>query len=251
VSKTEPPIRPTRPERARRLGAFAVHVLTASGAVWGVLALTAAADGDFVAMFVWLVVALVVDAIDGPLARAVDIERTMPGLDGTLLDLVVDYLTYVFVPAFALTRADLLPETLGLVAAGLICLTSALWWAGTEQKTEDNYFRGFPGLWNLVVFLLLMYALPAWLTFAIVVVLSAATFVGIDFVHPVRVRRLRPLTILVSILAVVLAAVVLAQDFRPPFWVEAGMTLCALYLFGIGLRRTIERRLAGGHRARS
>ena len=136
--------------------AFSVHILTACGAALALLALLAATRGDWPLMFFWLGVALVVDAVDGPLARALNVQSVLPRWSGETLDLVVDYTTYVFVPAYAVAVGGLMPEGWAIAAAATIAITGTLYFADREMKTEDNFFRGFPAVWNLVVFYLLL-----------------------------------------------------------------------------------------------
>ena len=140
-----------------RLGAASVHVLTASGAVLALLALRAVHQGDWQMMFVWLGAALIVDAVDGPLARRLSVKTVLPRFSGERLDLIVDYLTYVAVPAYALTEATLLPEAARLPAASAILLSSLFHVADLDSKTEEGYFVGFPAIWNIV--LLYLFAL--------------------------------------------------------------------------------------------
>ena len=127
-----------------RLGAASVHVLTASGAVLALLALRAVHHGDWQMMFVWLGAALIVDAVDGPLARRLSVKTMLSRFSGERLDLIVDYLTYVAVPAYALTEATLLPEIARLPAASAILLSSLFHVADLNSKTEEGYFVGFP-----------------------------------------------------------------------------------------------------------
>ena len=134
--------------------ALLVHLLTATGAVFAMLALLAAAQGQWSIMFLWLVVAFAVDGIDGPLARKYDVKLNSPRFDGVLLDLIIDYLTYVFIPAFALFQSDLLPGWTGWVTIFVITFASALYFADSKMKTEDNSFQGFPGCWNMLVLVL-------------------------------------------------------------------------------------------------
>ena len=124
--------------------AFLVHVLTACGAALALLALIAAARTDWAAMFVALGIALIVDAIDGPLARRLRVEQTLPRWSGATLDLVVDFVTYVFVPAYAIAASGLLPPALAVPAGAAITISGALYFADQKMKTDDNYFRGFP-----------------------------------------------------------------------------------------------------------
>src|SRR5689334_14618356 len=123
--------------------AFSIHVLTAAGAAVALFALLAATHGDWPLMFLWLGVALVIDAIDGPLARAVNITEVLPNWSGETLDLVVDYTTYVFVPAYAVAAAHLMPDPLAIASAAAIAITGTLYFANRQMKTSDNFFRGF------------------------------------------------------------------------------------------------------------
>ena len=135
----------------RLLGAAAVHVLTATGGVLGLLSLLSACDGQWTAAFAWLGAALIVDGVDGPLARMVDVKRVLPRFSGEELDHLVDYITYVTVPAFMVARAEIVPESLRLPLAAVIMLVSLYHFSDTESKTADGYFVGFPAIWNVVV----------------------------------------------------------------------------------------------------
>src|SRR5262245_53902285 len=136
--------------------AFSVHVLTALGAAFALFALVAAIRSDWPLMFLWLGVALFVDGIDGMLARALHVAEKAPRWSGDVLDLVVDFTTYVFVPAYAITDAGLLPPPIAIIAGGIIVVTGALYFADNEMKTAGNFFRGFPAVWNLIAFYLLL-----------------------------------------------------------------------------------------------
>ena len=209
-----------------RAAAFAVHILTALGAGLALLALLEAVREHWAAMFGWLGVALVIDAVDGPIARRLDVARVQPNWSGDVLDLVVDFVTYVFVPAYAITASGLLlPLAAPLLGLG-IAVSGALYFADRRMKAADNHFRGFPGLWNVAAFYLFLLHLPPALSSLGIAVLIASTFAPFHVVHPVRVVRLRALTL--SLIAVwsVLAVITLANDF------EAGMpvtiVLCAI-----------------------
>lgn len=177
----------TGPRRAR-LSAWAVHLLTASGAALAMLALAATARDDEQLAFVLLFAALAVDGIDGTLARRWGVKDVEPRIDGDSLDLVVDYLTYVFVPAFLLWRGNYLPAALAPWLTALILLSSLYTFARTDMKTPDGYFRGFPALWVVVTFYLFVLRPDAAVAAAVVVVLAAATFAPIHVVHPFRAR---------------------------------------------------------------
>jgi phosphatidylcholine synthase len=215
---------------AMRAAAFSVHVFTALGAGIALLALLEAVREHWAAMFGWLGAALVVDAIDGPIARRLDVARLQPNWSGDVLDLVVDFVTYVFVPAYAITASGLLlAPTAPLLGAG-IAVSGALYFADRKMKSADNHFRGFPGLWNVAAFyLFLLHPPPAISSFG-VLVLIALTFAPFHVVHPVRVKRLRWLTLTLVALWAVLTVVAVASDFNVGLPVTAGLCAIAAYI---------------------
>jgi phosphatidylcholine synthase len=223
-----------------RLGAASVHLLTATGAVFALLALRAAHAGDWRTMFAWLGLALLVDAIDGPLARRVEIKTVLPRFSGERLDLIVDYLTYVAIPAYALTEADLLPAAFRLPAAIAILLSSLFHVADLNSKTEDGYFVGFPAVWNIVLLYLFALGLPPFVSLAIVLILVLLTFVPILSVHPFRVARLRPLTCLLTLVWAGAASVAIANPFPSPFWVQVLLIVTCAYFASVGLLRSLR-----------
>jgi phosphatidylcholine synthase len=222
----------------RTVGQFSVHVLTAAGAACAFLALMAAATGQWATMFAWLGLALVVDAADGPLARRLEVARTMPRWSCETLDLVVDFTTYVFVPAYAIVASGVLPAWSAAVAGVCIVVSGALYFADGAMKTHDNYFRGFPALWNIAAFYLLLIRPPPLLALAFVAALVAATFVPFPFIHPVRVRRHRAFNIALLVLWGVLAIAAVILDLEPPGWVIAALCAIGLYVVCAGYFRT-------------
>jgi phosphatidylcholine synthase len=222
----------------RTVAQFSVHVLTAAGAACALLALIAAVAGQWAAMFAWLGVALIVDAADGPLARRLDVARTMPRWSGETLDLVVDFTTYVFVPAYAIVAAGVLPAWSTALAGVAIVVSGALYFADRAMKTPDNYFRGFPALWNVAAFYLLLIRPPPHLALAFVASLVAATFVPFPFIHPMRVRRHRAFNIALLALWGVLAIAAVALDLEPPAWITAVLCAIGLYVVCAGYFRT-------------
>jgi phosphatidylcholine synthase len=215
--------------------AFAVHIFTAIGAALGFLALLAAFERRWTAMFCYLGVALFVDGIDGTFARKYRVAEVLPRWSGDVLDLVVDFITYVFVPAYAIAASGLMPPALAIPAGLLIVVTSALYFADGNMKTDDNYFRGFPALWNAAAFYLFVLEPAPWVATVAVVVLAVLTFVPFKFVHPFRVQRLRALTLAALVLWGVLASAALYYDLAPGPWIASGLVVVAAYFVGIGI----------------
>jgi len=228
------PASPSRSDVARGL---AVHMLTASGAGFGLLALAAAIERRFALCFAWLGAALLVDGLDGALARRLRASETAAFIDGALLDLVVDYLTYVVVPLIALWRSDLAPRAPVLACAWIVACASALYFADRRMKTADLWFRGLPACWNVVVFYLFAFRPPAWATLAVLLVGAALMFAPIAGVHPLRVRRLRALTIAATLLWLASAAATIERNFSPSFMTQTGLALSGLYFVALSVWR--------------
>ena len=220
--------------------AFAVHVFTASGAALGLLALLAAAASNWPLMFAWLGIALFVDGIDGALARHVDVANRLPRWSGDTLDLVVDFTTYVFVPAYAVAAGGLVPPLAAIPLAIVIVVSGALYFADRRMKTTDNYFRGFPAVWNAPVFYLFLLRPDPWIAAAAIVLLAVLTFVPVPFLHPFRVRRFRTFSALLIVAWAALAVVALLRDMSPGPWVTGALCAVALYFLGAGLLRRAE-----------
>jgi phosphatidylcholine synthase len=217
--------------------AFAVHILTASGAALALLALMAAVEKAWPAMFAWLGLALLVDGIDGPLARRYGTAALVPRWSGEVLDLVVDFLTYVFVPAFAIARSGLLPGAAAIPAAIAIVVSGALYFADRNMKTDDNYFRGFPGLWNAVAFYLFLVAPPPWLGVSIIALLVVLTFLPFPFLHPLRVEKGRRLNVAMLVAWSVLALIAVIYGMAPGAIVTLPLCAIGAYVVVIGMVR--------------
>lgn len=220
------------------LPAFAVHVFTASGAAIALVALIAASERRWTFMFALLGVALLIDGIDGALARHFQVRDVLPRWSGDVLDLVVDILTYVFVPAYVLAVSDILPQLLRLPLAIVVVMTSVIYFADRKMKSEDNYFLGFPGVWNIVVFYLFLLQLNAYVAAGAVIMLAVATFVPLPFIHPWRVREFALANNVILGFGAVLAIVALGFDLRPAAWVIAGLCIVLAYFVTVGLLRS-------------
>ena len=214
--------------------ALSVHLLTATGAVFAMLAMLAAVEEKWSIMFLWLVVAFAVDGIDGPLARRYNVKEHAAQFDGVLLDLIIDYLTYVFIPAFALFKSGLLPGWTGWFAIILITYASAMYFADTRMKTKDNSFSGFPGCWNMVVLVLFALEPGFWVIMTLVVLLSVAMFVPFKFIHPVRTVRWRIVSLPMALAWTCFAAWAAWVDFSPESLAHWGLVVTSVYLLLVG-----------------
>ena len=191
-------------------------------------------------MFLWLVVAFFVDGIDGPLARKYDVKTNSPIYDGVLLDLIIDYLTYVFVPAYALFKhPEMLPGWTGWVAIMVITFTSALYFADTRMKTKDYSFSGFPGCWNMLVLVVFAIRPDYWVILGLVVVLSIAMFLPIKFVHPTRTARWRLVTLPMALAWTGFAGWAAWVDFHPESWAHYGLVITSIYLIAAGAMQQV------------
>lgn len=214
--------------------AFSVHLLTASGSFLAFLSLVAASEQRWTAMFWWLGLALFVDGIDGPIARRLQVKEVLPTWSGELLDNIIDYVTYVLIPAFALYQRGFMGEGLSFLSAAIIVVSSAVYYADTGMKTKENFFKGFPVVWNMVVFTLFVIEPGEHISFAVVVVAGLLTFVPIHFLHPVRVRRLRNVNLPIFLAWCGLGAAALIQDMEAHPAVRIGIAASGVYLFCIG-----------------
>lgn len=217
--------------------AYAVHVLTASGAALALMAMIFATGGHWEAMFVCLGLALIVDGVDGPLAREFKVAELLPRWSGDTLDLVVDFTTYVFVPAYAIAASGLLPVWFEIPSGVIVVIVGALYFADREMKTDDNYFRGFPALWNLAAFYLYLLQPAAWAGVTLIIALAALSFVPIRFIHPLRVRHLRILNIALLAVWTLLALFAVVSGLEPGPYVIWALVLIAVYFFAAGLLR--------------
>ncbi len=188
-------------------------------------------------MFAWLGAALCIDGVDGTFARRLQVAKLLPRWSGDILDLVVDILNYVFVPAYALAASGLLPGPAAIALAILIVVTGALYFADRLMKTSDYYFRGFPALWNVAAFYLFILKPDPWIGAATITALAALTFVPFHVVHPVRISHLRGITTAALVVWAVLAIVAIAENLNPPVWIGAALCLLAVYFVAVGFFR--------------
>ncbi|CUH67965.1 Phosphatidylcholine synthase [Thalassovita autumnalis] len=219
--------------------ALSVHLLTATGAVFAMLSMLAAVEAKWDLMFLWLVVAFAVDGIDGPLARRYHVKHYAAQFDGVLLDLIIDYLTYVFIPAFALFKSGLLPGWTGWFAIIIITFSSAMYFADTRMKTKDNSFSGFPGCWNMAIIVFFALQPNFWIIVALVAALSVAMFLPLRFIHPVRTERWRLISLPMALAWTFFAGWAAWVEFHPESWAHWGLVVTSLYLLLVGIVQQI------------
>lgn len=214
--------------------AFSVHLLTASGSFLAFLSLISASQKEWSAMFGWLGLALLVDGIDGPIARKLDVKYVLPTWSGELLDNIIDYVTYVLIPAFALYQSGLMGPGLSFLLSAIIVISSAIYYADTGMKTKENFFKGFPVVWNMMVFMLFVVRPGEWITFTIIVLSAIISFLPIYFIHPVRVVRLRKLNFSIFLLWCSFSIVAFFYQLDAPLWVKIGISVTGVYMYCIG-----------------
>jgi phosphatidylcholine synthase len=206
--------------KGQRLTALSVHLFTASGMVTGFFALVASTEGDFRTAMIWLMISFLIDGIDGTFARMARVKEVLPEFDGKNIDYVIDFATYAIIPTYMMYKAGLYPEGWEMAASGAILLTSAMYY-GREGMVSDNMqFIGFPVMWNLIAFYLIMVVqLPAWANLALVALFCILHFVPLKFAYPSRSKRFGKLHIAMSVvLAISLAGVLLPWPQTPEYW---------------------------------
>jgi len=224
---------PRSPFLLRKILAWGVHLFTATGAAWSFLALLAINARDYRLAILWMIVAMAVDGVDGILARLVDTKTYAPGIDGALLDNILDYFTYVVVPAYLLYTADLLPPGWQLAGALSILLTSAYQFSQSDAKTEDHYFKGFPSYWNILVIYMLGMHVPAWGNAVLLVIFNVLVFVPVKYVYPTRSGLLHRVTMGLTYLYALIGTIAVLQYPNVPqglMWVSLAYILYYLVL---------------------
>jgi len=230
---------------AKFLGGIAVHLLTASGAVCGLIALHHAAAHDWAQSFLWLGAAAIIDTLDGPIARRVQVETSLPRFSGARLDLVVDYFNYCGVPAFIVMESGIAGAGFGILAGAIILLSSLFHFSDLQAKTDDGFFVGFPAIWNIVCLYFFVFASGPAATLLVIFALAVATFVPVKWVHPVRVRRFRIPTAIITLLWSGAALYEVLNVFPGSFAAKAIFSFAAVYLLVIGFSRTLLWREGG------
>jgi len=217
---------------------YLIHSITAFGAIAGLMSLEQFINGNLRSGLLWLILCQIIDGFDGPIARKIDIHVHATKFDGHILDLVVDYVTCVIVPVAMLNRLHLIDSKLAGIFAGLIIFTGALWFARTDQETEDHWFNGFPAAWNLVIPTFIIMGTRQIYVEAIILFLSVLSLTKIKFPHLVKVQFLRPVTWTLAV--IYFAAMTWLSIVFPngPAILQAILLIVPIYIFGISFLHT-------------
>lgn len=219
-----------------------VHCFTGLGALCGMFGLMAVGNGHRKAAILWLVVAMVLDGVDGPAARAWHVSDHVPRIDGYTLDLIIDYVTCIVIPVLFMHRFHMLPRNFSLVVGSFVLFMSALWMSRTDQMTDDHWFRGFPCEWNMIVPTLLLINAGKWFTAVACILLALTQLTSWKFVHPMQVKRFRPVTVGVTATWMGLILVMTANLPHHHRVLQVLLLLCPVYIVGLGVWRTLSRR---------
>jgi len=227
----------------RKAAAWGVHLFTASGVIWGMLAIWDIQLHRWMPAFWWMAVAVLIDSFDGMLARKMNVKAVIPHFDGALLDNVVDYFNYAVVPVIFMHESGLLPPSLLLPTAAAILLASAYQFCHVEAKTSNHYFKGFPSYWNIAVFYIFILNLPPGVNFALLVFFAILVFVPVNYVYPSRTPLLRTPTICLSIVWGILTLVIMVQYPHPQSWLIWASMGYVIYYVGLSLYSTVKFRV--------
>ena len=228
----------------QRIGAWFVHLITASGAIWGFLALVAIVRQEWLAAAAWMAIATFVDGIDGTLSRLLRVKQILPGFDGALLDNIIGYQTYVVVPALFVFQAKLVPPGWLFIMAALVLLTSSYQFAQADAKTADHFFKGFPSYWNVVVVYLFFMGTAPLLNLIVLLLCAILVFVAVKYVYPSRTTKYRRLTLTLTAGWFLTLPIAMIQYPAVQPWVAWFSFLYVAYYVGMSLFLTRRSALA-------
>ena len=224
---------------------YLIHSITAFGAIAGLISLEEFIKGNYRSGLLWLIICQLIDGFDGPIARKIDIHLHATKFDGHILDLVVDYVTCVMVPVAMLIRLDLIKSDYSWIYVGLIIFTGALWFARTDQETEDHWFNGFPAAWNLVIPTFLILGTRESYIQITILVLSFLSLTKLKFPHLVKVTFLRPLTWTLAIIYFIALTILSVKYPDGPGAIKPILVIFPLYIFAISAYHSWKVRVEG------
>ncbi|MFQ5698087.1 MAG: CDP-alcohol phosphatidyltransferase family protein [Myxococcota bacterium] len=211
------------------LAAWTVHLYTASSAAFGLWAVVAIFRHEYRLAIYLMLLCTVIDSTDGALARATRVRERTPGIDGHMLDMIVDFFTYVMVPACMFIEAGVLPHPAWVAAP---VLASCYQFSQREAKTADHYFLGWPSYWNVVVMYLWLLQVPPGQSLAWVLGFSVAVFIPLKYLYPSRTPFLRPLSLSILGAWVFGFSWIAVRPDPDPFWLRVSL-LCPIYYMGL------------------
>lgn len=202
-----------------QLKAWLVHFFTASGILTVFMALIETAEKDFRSAMLWLIAALLIDGVDGTLARRYNVQEILPDVSGKSIDFVIDFCGYAVVPAFMIYQAPLMQGWMGLIIPLLIVFTSAIYYGKTGMITDDFYFKGFPVMWNMVAFyLIFIFDFPPFLNAVLISLLAIMQFLPVKFAYPSMTSRWKPATLIfTTVLMVSMTGLLIFYPDYPDF----------------------------------
>jgi len=221
---------------------WATHIFTTTGMLCAMTSMVNILNGNPAQALVWLMAAQVIDGVDGPIARYVNVKKYTPVIDGNILDLVVDYVTCVVVPILFAVRFNLLPVHFEIILSSAVIMTSAIWFSRKDIETKDMWFRGFPTAWNLVVTVLWLIGASQALNAGIFIVFIVLTMMpAAKFAHLLSAPQFRKITVPFSIIAMftMVYMTVIAQHRHGHFGKVIIVSWVAYYL-SIAIWRSLQ-----------
>ncbi|AJA90079.1 phosphatidyltransferase [Borreliella chilensis] len=181
--------------------AWLVHIFTASGLIVGLYSIISIINGDYSLLLKLTVIGLIIDGIDGTIARKLKVKELIPEIDGALLDNITDYINYTFIPVVFFYFGEFIEEKYKVAICIGILLSSAYQFSRTDSKTTDNYFRGFPSLWNLFVISNIIFQIEQTTNLIIMSICIVTSFIPIKFIYPSKTKELRQITIPITVIS--------------------------------------------------
>jgi phosphatidylcholine synthase len=224
----------------RKLLAWAVHLFTASGFVIALLAVLAIQKHNWRVVLICLAGALAIDAVDGTLARAFEVKRVLPLVNGAVLDSVSDFLNHVLAPTLLLYEANLVPEKTAFATCAAILLVSAYHWGNVKAVTKDKYIDGFPAMWNMVVVYLFLFKFSQLTNLAVILIFCALIFVPIKYVYVSQTREMRTLSRVLTAVWAVLWVAIISTFPAVSAWLIWASLFYLVYILALGLYRTFR-----------
>ncbi|QJC22674.1 phosphatidylcholine synthase [Arcanobacterium buesumense] len=221
------------------VSAWAVHAFTMTGVIWVILAIRALMIDDYKMMWLWLGIALVVDAADGPMARKTKVTEVIPWFSGTMMDNIVDYMTWTMVPVVFMAKVLPFGGEYFAIAAAILAATSSMFcYANTLMKSADWYFVGFPAAWNIVIVIMWLFGTNAITNWIVVILFSVLALIPWKWIHPFRVKHLRIFNAIAAIVWVVITAIWVAVYPGTPLWILIPWWISGIWLLVVSAIRT-------------